>query len=658
MTETKPFIKALPDDLVDLIIKTGKIKTAKNEEFIEHNYIGLPIVYRMKDMYVNAGKLCVSQGADFKILMRTKFWKEELLPSYEKQIKEMKTNCLTDDNKQPILMYYLNPGYQEFQGYYVHPKLVHGIANWCSVSYEINVSHHMDLINEELIRKNSTIEQKIKNQEETIKALRKEYEHKISELEGTIDRYNEGRVKIEGEIEIRPTKKQNVYEVHSNQFTTINHNPSYNYVNTFNPDYVFYTFKLYVSRKFNKKVSMYASSSNKVEGNIEDIIDMLECIKSNTFKINLPLKEINEREKEQVELYNNKADIIGKLFEIHCSNKHNIPLFKYGNPEKIGLNHKDVGIDLIDIENKITGQCKCYGGYITSLVLESYFKCVEYINSKFEGWTHNLYILETTILPKSLKQQIESLGINIVREEYETESSMKIKRKNEVLEKFVVTNIKTIEIQIGNISYYPVSELMKLCDKHNQKYRCVTKYLTENNFINKRIQNSLLNGSYWFKESETVQQNKLTLKDELNKLITPYNIYDVIKTKDISCLGKELDISTRSTCMTNTLKEMGFVSSAHDTKQIGGWFRVNKEKEERLNIFLASELDNVKHVSVEQKIEYYSMAEIKKYCEDNNIPFDEKTIEKYFRDNGINHSNKYDLITRNKNRWVWVKSLK
>jgi len=96
----------LPQQQIDLILSTGTIKTIKGEEFIISKYNDLEIVYRKKDMYINAGKMCVSQGKRIKDLFKLNYWKEQVKPIYLDYLNNKSTGkilpVLMDLNNQDI----------------------------------------------------------------------------------------------------------------------------------------------------------------------------------------------------------------------------------------------------------------------------------------------------------------------------------------------------------------------------------------------------------------------------------------------------------------------------------------------------------------------------------------------------------------------------
>lgn len=116
------------------IVETGTIKRIKNEEFIISKYNDIEIIYRMKDMYFNAGVMCSSQGRRIIKLFETKYWKDQVKPIYERYLNNLNAAVQIRTPPENVkLSYSLDGSYQEFQGTYIHPKLINRIAQWCSV---------------------------------------------------------------------------------------------------------------------------------------------------------------------------------------------------------------------------------------------------------------------------------------------------------------------------------------------------------------------------------------------------------------------------------------------------------------------------------------------------------------------------------------------
>lgn len=173
---------------------TEKI-TYKDEVFYRTHYNNVSVI-RDCNGYYQASKICNDNGKRIIDWLRLKST-QSLLTVYSELLnmsceiieftKELsRVRILTLDNshedvtEQPLI-------YQRFdysntlRGYYIHPKLVHHLAEWCNIRYAIKVSIIMDLINNELHLKNIALNDKIN---EMIKND-DELNHKYGELESS-----------------------------------------------------------------------------------------------------------------------------------------------------------------------------------------------------------------------------------------------------------------------------------------------------------------------------------------------------------------------------------------------------------------------------------------------------------------------------------------
>lgn len=646
----------LSEKLITLIETTGKPRTAKNETFIIHTYNDLEVVYRQSDMYINAGKLCKSQGKDVKRLFATDYWKNEVIPAYAEYISEKITkpenrprseDSNSDENtseNELVLFYKLDSGYREFQGFYVHPKLINIIAQWCSIKYNIKVTEYMDSINEELTIQNTTFQQKLQEQQEN-----------VSQLQVELKKRDAGRIMLEGELEIIP-KNNNEYRVCAQEFKTITQDPNHDYIITYNPYVILNQFKTYLEYNAIDNISLVTDKMNIIVRGDRDIIrSTLTSMANNTFTITKSISELNDIELVRIEAYEtNKERAIGLKFELHCSTTHNIPLFKFSSPEQIGLRRRDVGIDLLDIPNKISAQCKCYSKPIPSRALSTYIKCVEHIDKNYTGWKHYLYVLEETTISKVVAKLLDSHHITVIREKYETDYSKIVKETDERHAEFIESTLPTIYKQIGNITYVQTTDLIELCKKECIKYRVISAYLYSHGFESKFITNKELSGCFYCKESDEIKIAKQNIKDSLLSLIEPVGLCDCIRTEVLTKFCKEKEIAPRSDIVKNTLKNLGFVHRVIGGCNRTAYLRENEECMKTYNSFLQNEFHNFIHTTDDNSYQYILSCEVKEYCEKNKIPFETMKLTAHYRSLGFELSHK-QLST--KNTWYWVKPI-
>ena len=109
-----------------------------NEEFRTGTYNGISIVYRVSDNYVNAGKLCRDAHKRIYNFTRREKWDE--IVDYWIQNEQNKVGAFSS---QPLIE--LKKGYPKAKGIYVHPDLIHFVAEWISFEYAFKVKRTMKI---------------------------------------------------------------------------------------------------------------------------------------------------------------------------------------------------------------------------------------------------------------------------------------------------------------------------------------------------------------------------------------------------------------------------------------------------------------------------------------------------------------------------------
>jgi hypothetical protein len=122
------------------------------EEFKIGSFNGVSLIYRVSDKYVNAGKMCKDIGKQFYSFSRGQLWNDNV--KYWERVERLEDNCLPS--------YELRKGYKNAQGMYVHPDLIHFVAEWISVEYRFKVKRIMNMINEQNQITNQSLEDTIK----------------------------------------------------------------------------------------------------------------------------------------------------------------------------------------------------------------------------------------------------------------------------------------------------------------------------------------------------------------------------------------------------------------------------------------------------------------------------------------------------------------
>ena len=113
--------------------------TAYNFEVKTYN--GVEIIINTIDGYVNASQMCSSNNKRWRNYKNGKMWKS-VVNAFERRYSE------GDQKWTPS--YFLEKVTPKYQGEYIHPKLVHFVAEYCSVDYAFVVAEIMNSINDKV----------------------------------------------------------------------------------------------------------------------------------------------------------------------------------------------------------------------------------------------------------------------------------------------------------------------------------------------------------------------------------------------------------------------------------------------------------------------------------------------------------------------------
>ncbi|KAI5506320.1 hypothetical protein TVAGG3_0658250 [Trichomonas vaginalis G3] len=154
---------------------------SNGETFTKGTYNGIEVLRRDKDGYINATKMAREAG---KLNHLNRFLNsakmQEILEFWLKEYGRAKSGSTS---KQAF--YELTKGViNEFKGIYIHPDLVHFVAEWCSVKYAFYVKDIMDSIDKKVHEKldEEELEDTVENakhlfEEEVRKMHEKQLEH-------------------------------------------------------------------------------------------------------------------------------------------------------------------------------------------------------------------------------------------------------------------------------------------------------------------------------------------------------------------------------------------------------------------------------------------------------------------------------------------------
>ncbi|KAI5506219.1 hypothetical protein TVAGG3_0656630 [Trichomonas vaginalis G3] len=154
---------------------------SNGETFTKGTYNGIEVLRRDKDGYINATKMAREAGRLNhlnRFLNSAKM--QEILEFWLKEYGRAKSGSIS---KQAF--YELTKGViNEFKGIYIHPDLIHFVAEWCSVKYAFYVKDIMDSIDKKVHEKldEDELEDTVENakhlfEEEVRKTCEKQLEH-------------------------------------------------------------------------------------------------------------------------------------------------------------------------------------------------------------------------------------------------------------------------------------------------------------------------------------------------------------------------------------------------------------------------------------------------------------------------------------------------
>lgn len=114
--------------------------------------------------------------------------------------------------------------------------------------------------------------------------------------------------------------------------------------------------------------------------------------------------------------YPEKSQINGKLFEYQCVYTLQLILWKNISPEFLityGLGNNDIGVDLIDINNKILYQCKHFTKtYCGEHNVKTFNNIYKHFHDIDEEWIQILLVSEKTKITKGLLNNMNIKTIN------------------------------------------------------------------------------------------------------------------------------------------------------------------------------------------------------------------------------------------------------
>ena len=122
------------------------------ETFTRGTYNGISVLIRDKDGYINATKLAAlhseNKRKNLERFLKSDGMNEIIQYWIENECKLRRLESEATDERPPT--YKITATTNEFKGTYIHPDLIHFVAQWVSVSYAFAVKHVMDSINDKV----------------------------------------------------------------------------------------------------------------------------------------------------------------------------------------------------------------------------------------------------------------------------------------------------------------------------------------------------------------------------------------------------------------------------------------------------------------------------------------------------------------------------
>ena len=112
-------------------------------EFKVETYNGISIVRETTTNYINASKMCSDNGKKWRSYKQTNQWKE-----IEKHaLKYIKFDDVGGPSNLGRTQFDIINADNNYKGTYIHPKLIHFVAEYVSIEYAFKVAELMDSVN-------------------------------------------------------------------------------------------------------------------------------------------------------------------------------------------------------------------------------------------------------------------------------------------------------------------------------------------------------------------------------------------------------------------------------------------------------------------------------------------------------------------------------
>lgn len=281
--------------------------------------------------------------------------------------EETDVNLLEYTDENIIKQLKLHPCYfdlnkgcpREIIGRYVYPDLCVYVLTWISKRTGVKFSNIFTRMNPELTKNNEYIS-KLEDEINELDKQIKELETKKINLESKLIETNS----LNGSLKL--SFSNNELKIHHENYNQVQGFKDFVIQNIFDSkskrDKIYYFVKehrsnvLEIGRNRNHYIIKHGFDKEHIINHVQTIL-IFKPFEPFQFNINEYILRLTRYKIDK------SIQSYGFLFESEMSRKYNAFLYK-DIPKHIlidfGLTHKDTGIDLVDLKNKILYQCKCY----------------------------------------------------------------------------------------------------------------------------------------------------------------------------------------------------------------------------------------------------------------------------------------------------------
>ena len=552
---------------IDKTATKNEVYILNNETFFKDYFMDISCisVIRNGERFYNFTKVIKDNTTkkDLNEIMRNKYWtnyveaikkvykydennNKIMIPQKMRDQPDNEKNCIRELQKEDYSFVIKGKiSNEEILGTYYHEIFMNYFCEHVNLDYAVKVSRLMILVNEELHLKNISLEQKIEEQQQYIE----EYKRNIN------SGFNNER---RGSIIIYKSKPLLNYKLvfKDNSYYDGLVNTAIKIINdVYNVQRIKNLINFYVKNDGVKGVKSLGSNNYEIQ-DFNVFLDFIEGLRNYTYTYNYDVNYcINKFVNKNPNLTKQNK---GFMFEFFCSQKYNIPSFKYTKTEKLGLTKIDKGIDLLDLDNKIVAQCKYYentildtnklNNYISfckefvdykrllfvnesikiNVINDNYFDIIKVSENEFNEWIRRYY----NNSDKTNSNEIKLVEIEISEPKFITNSSS-IKQSDENIEKVEIKNVKTVvktdvknsvkkqyNYDISDSLYNEISEyiISTLNDKYQIKLTEMLKLINLNfdlpKFMSECVFTKLFSNLYQKTHNDTIPRDK-----ENNKLL-------------------------------------------------------------------------------------------------------------------------------------------